>query len=183
MTLITLIISLLWDCVALPDAYPWHDVDINDLLSFVSMQLSKGFFLMSVVMYATRWIQIMMKNNSSTPRQIMILRIGIAIYVIFSLSLEVFIISQRGLNGAYEDDWMGFDDEFLPIALTEIISYLIGSAGCIIAYWYSYRYFSRVINILHTAQNLDSNLIEANPADSLTSNEDFDQLRSKPKTG
>ena len=151
MTLITLIISLLWDCVALPDAYPWKDIDIDDMLTFVSMQLSKGFFLMSVVMYATRWVQIMMKNNSSTPQQLNKLRIGVASYIVFSLSLEIYIITERGIDGAYEDDWMGFDNEFYPIALLEILAYLVGSAGCIYAYWYSYRYFHRVISILHTA--------------------------------
>jgi hypothetical protein len=67
------------------------------------------------------------------------------------LSLEVFIISQRGLNGAYEDEWMGFTDELLPVAVTEILTYLIGSTGSIVAYWYSYRYFRRVMDILHTA--------------------------------
>ena len=100
MTLITLIISLLWDCVALPDSYPWYNLDINDMLSFASIQLSKGFFLLSIVMYATRWVQIMMKNNSSTPQQIMRLRIAMATFVIFSFSLEVVIICKRSLNGA-----------------------------------------------------------------------------------
>jgi hypothetical protein len=81
----------------------------------------------------------------------MALRIGIASYVIFSLCLEFYIISQRGVDGAYENDWMGFEDDILPIAVIEIFTYFIGSAGCLIAYWYSYRYFHRVINILHTA--------------------------------
>ena len=79
------------------------------------------------------------------------LRIAMATFVIFSLSLEVFIICKRRLNGAYEDQWMTFDAELLPIAVTEILSYLIGSAGSIVAYWYSYRYFRRVTGILHTA--------------------------------
>lgn len=113
--------------------------------------MSRGFFLISVIMYATRWVQIMMKNNSSTPRQIKKLRIGIVFYVIFSLSIEVYIILRRASNGNFEDDWMGFDNEYMPIAVVEIVTYFVGSAGCIFAYWYSYRYFRRVINILHTA--------------------------------
>ena len=72
---------------------------------------------------------------------------------------------------------MGFTHELLPVAVTEILIYLIGSTGSIVAYWYSYRYFRRVMDNLHTAQNLDSKA-----ADSLTSTDDFNQLRVKSKT-
>ncbi len=77
LTLITLTISLLWDCVALPDAYPWQNIDVNDILSFASMQLSKGFFLVSIVMYATRWVIIMIKNKQSTAYQYITLKIAV----------------------------------------------------------------------------------------------------------
>ena len=39
-TLITLIISLMWDFVAIPGAYPWYSIEGGDMLEFISIQLS-----------------------------------------------------------------------------------------------------------------------------------------------
>jgi len=58
LTLLTLITSLLWDCVALPNTYPWQPIYDNELLNIISMKMSKGFFLTSVILYASRWLLI-----------------------------------------------------------------------------------------------------------------------------
>jgi hypothetical protein len=61
-----LILSLSADCISVVDAYPWKDIDMNDVVSFISLQLSKLFFLVSVLLYASRWIFMMIhaKYNS-----------------------------------------------------------------------------------------------------------------------
>jgi heme/copper-type cytochrome/quinol oxidase subunit 2 len=55
-TLLALIVSLMADCITIYDAYPWADFDMNDFISFLSLQISKVFYLVSVVLYASRWI-------------------------------------------------------------------------------------------------------------------------------
>ena len=179
LTLITLTISLMWDCVALPDAYPWQNIDVNDMLSFASMQLSKGFFLVSIVMYATRWVIIMMKNKQSTAYQYIKLKIAVSLYIIFSLSIEIYIIIDRSIRGANEDNWMAFQNEIVSVAVLEVFTYIIGSIACIIAYWKSYSYFNRAVQKIHNSGDQVTNNIEtkshndSHEGSLLSSGEDF----------
>ena len=153
LTLITLIISLLWDCVALPDAYPWENIDINDNLGFASMEMSKGFFLVSIVLYATRWVIVMMKNKQSSAYQYIKLKIVVSTYIFFSLSFQIYVIIDRAIEGASEDNWMTFQNQIIPVAVVEVLTYFVGSIACISAYWKSYSYFNRVVQIMHTSGN------------------------------
>ena len=64
-TLLTLIISLSSDCISIFDAYPWSSIDMNDLVSFISLQMSKTFFLISVMLYASRWVIMLIQAKYS----------------------------------------------------------------------------------------------------------------------
>jgi hypothetical protein len=64
-SLLTLIISLSSDCISIVDAYPWSSIDMNDLVSFISLQMSKEFFLISVMLYASRWVFMLIQAKYS----------------------------------------------------------------------------------------------------------------------
>lgn len=66
-TLLTLIISLGSDCISIVDAFPWSSIDMNDLVSFMSLQLSKAFFLISVMLYASRWVFMLIQAKYTEP--------------------------------------------------------------------------------------------------------------------
>jgi hypothetical protein len=121
---LTLIISLSSDCISIVDAYPWSSFDMNDLVGFSSMQMSKVFFLISVMLYASRWVFMLIQakyselaNNKNTLDQSMSedlqsyqcseqgkkvikrTKWSIILYLNLMLLLEVGIIIFRAISG------------------------------------------------------------------------------------
>lgn len=69
LTLVTLILSLIFDSLVLPDAFPWADIDQSEILIFIAMQMSKVCFLVAVVLYAAKWMVVIMKAGTVSLMQ------------------------------------------------------------------------------------------------------------------
>ncbi len=77
------------------------------------------------------------------------------------MSIEIYIIIDRSIRGANEDNWMAFDNEIVFVAVIEVSTYIIGSIVSIIAYWMTYSYFNRAVKIIHNSGDYLANNIES----------------------